>query len=657
VPDLSFPALDGFRLVSCEIPRGAEGTPVRFVHPDPGLRTTFAPQSAIPGGWYQLELKFAPEGLVDVVVQFSFADDVLWLRMPAIARNHLVAQFRLEKALQEVTLIVTGSGRLGEPTICRFEHIGRFEQLAVAARRGAEIFRRDGFRVMWSGLNYVWRLTRPGPIAISHGSAAAPGETPYEAWVRVFDEAPQRDRTRHEERLAALKTRPLISILATDAPAVTGLDAQIYPAWELVTRDRLNAALADAKGEFILPLASMHLRPHSLLDLALTIERVPDAKLIYTDEDTIEAGKRGNWRFKPAWSPNLLKASNYLGQLTLLHTESVRAAGGWRSEAADERHDLLLRLTRQAHPRAIVHLARVLAHATKEPQAADIQVVTRKDPDPPVRVSLIIPTRDGADLLATCVRSIRSLTRYPNYEIIIVDNGSVQDATRRLLAELASDGAIRILPRAEAFNFSRLNNAAARVATGTILGLINNDVEITHPDWLDEMVALAIRPEIGCVGAKLLYPDGRLQHAGVVIGLGGVAGHAHRFARADDPGYLGCLRSVHEVSAVTAACLLIRREVFEGVGGLDEELTVAFNDVDFCLKVRAAGYLNLWTPFAELTHHESVSRGRDLTPAKAKRFAAEYAGMQRRWGAQLLSDPYYSPHLTYDREDYSLRLR
>jgi GT2 family glycosyltransferase len=288
---------------------------------------------------------------------------------------------------------------------------------------------------------------------------------------------------------------------------------------------------------------------------------------------------------------------------------------------------------------------------------SNVQRAASRVPDPAPRVTLIIPTRDGADVLATCIRSIRALTRYPDYEIVIVDNGSVQDGTRRLFAELSADPAIRILPRPEPFNFSRLNNAAASEATGSILALVNNDIEATHEDWLGEMVALAIRQDVGCVGARLLYPDGRLQHGGVVIGLGGVAGHAHRFARADDPGYLGRLRAVHEVGAVTAACLVVRREVFDAVGGLDEGLTVAFNDVDFCLKVRAAGYLNLWTPFARLIHHESLSRGRDVTPAKAKRFADEYASMQRRWGAQLLYDPYYSPHLTYDREDFSLRLR
>ena len=216
---------------------------------------------------------------------------------------------------------------------------------------------------------------------------------------------------------------------------------------------------------------------------------------------------------------------------------------------------------------------------------------------------------------------------------------------------------IRILLRPEPFNFSRLNNSAVQEATGDVLAFLNNDIEVTHEEWLEEMLTLALQPHAGCVGAKLLYPDGRIQHAGIVLGLGGVAGHGHRFARADDPGYLGRLQCVQNVSAVTAACLLVRKRVFNQVGGFDESLTVAFNDVDFCLKVRAAGYLNLWTPFAELIHHESVSRGRDLTPSKARRFADEYAMMQRNWGLELLSDPYYSPHLTYDREDFSLRLR
>jgi len=682
--------------------RGGEGTPVRVLHPDPGWRIVFAPDRPMPSDWYQFELQFPPEGLVDVVVQFSFADDrVLWLRLPLFARNHFLAHFRLEGALERLTLIVTGSGRLTDPAVCRFECVGLRGQLAAAARRGIDIFQRDGLGVLASGLNYLWRLTRPGSIAISRGSAAKGGEQPYDTWIRVFDEAPERDRPRHEERLASLSRRPLISILA-EVPSAEPLvldrlarnvTSQVYPSWELAvatparlqgevgsalaargvdggrlrmvnaaanSADSFNALLAVSDGEYVLPLAQgALLRSHALLELARTAERIPSAALIYADEDRIDpAGQRSDWRFKPAWSPDLLEAQNYLGHLTLMRRETVRALGGWRPEAGAPSHDLVLRLTKSVEPRAIVHLAKMLVHGAAEADTlSQVQAATKREATMSPRVTLIIPTRDNADVLETCIRSIRSRTRYRNCEILIVDNGSVEEKTRRLFAELSSDPSIRILAMPGPFNFSKLNNAAAREATGEILGLVNNDIEVTRDDWLDEMVALAMRAEVGCVGAKLLYPDGRIQHAGVVIGLGGVAGHGHRFARADEPGYLNRLCTVQNVSAVTAACLLIRREVFDQVGGLDEGLTVAFNDVDFCLRVRAAGYLNLWTPFAELIHHESVSRGRDLTPAKAKRFADEYATMQRRWGADLLSDPYYSPHLTYDREDFSLRLR
>ena len=692
----------GFRLVSVDEVRGGEGTPVRVVHPDPGLKLVFAPDRPLPADWYQFEIEFPPEGLVDVVVQFSFADDkVLWLRLPLLARNHFLAHLRLEGALERLTLIVTGSGRLTGPALSRFERVGLHGQLAAAARRGVDIFRRDGFGVFASGLNYLWRLTRPGSIAISRGTAGEAGETPYETWIRVFDEAPERDRIRHEERLVSLPRRPLISILA-EVPSTESLvldklarslTEQIYPCWEFVvaapahlegqigsalaargvessklrlvnaainSAESLNALLAVSEGEYVLPLAQgSFLRSHALLELALTAAQILWAELVYTDEDRIDtAGRRGHWRFKPAWSPDLLQAWNYLGQLTLMRRETVRALGGWRSEAAAPQHDLVLRLTKDVEPSDVVHLAKVLVHegAQADTLPAIQGFANRERPNPP-RVSLIIPTRDNVNVLRTCIRSIRAHTRYPNYEIVIIDNGSVQETTKQLFAELSADPSIRILPMPGPFNFSKLNNTAAREATGEILGLVNNDIEVRCEDWLDEMVVLAARPQTGCVGAKLLYSDGRIQHAGVVIGLGGVAGHGHRFARGDDPGYLNRLRTVQNVSAVTAACLLIRKQVFDEVGGLDEDLTVAFNDVDFSLKVRAAGYLNVWTPFAELIHHESVSRGRDLTPAKAKRFADEYATMQRRWGAELLSDPYYSPHLTYDREDFSLRLR
>jgi len=426
--------------------------------------------------------------------------------------------------------------------------------------------------------------------------------------------------------------------------------------------ESLNALLAVAQGDYISPLAEgALLRPHALLEFALTLAQHPAAELIYamkmswvrTRGVATGASSRHGRRVR-------CKRSTTLASRSLCGARArARSAAGAPGRAGAYQHDFALRVTAAAEPRANVHLAKLLLHGAAASAPADHELPRPQPhlPTPRPRVSLIIPTRDRADLLRTCVHSIRSLTEYENYEILVVDNGSVEAATRELFAELSADPSIRILPRPGPFNFSGLNNAAVREAAGSIIGLINNDVEVTHCEWLGEMVALVARPETGCVGAKLLYPDGRIQHAGVVLGLRGIAGHAYRFAPADARGYLDRLRMPHNVSAVTAACLLVRREIYDQVGGLDESLTVAFNDVDFCLRVAAAGYLNLWTPLAELIHHESVSRGRDLTAAKAKRFGDEHAIMQRRWGAALLDDPYYSPHLTRDVEDFSLRLR
>ncbi|HEX5515658.1 MAG TPA: glycosyltransferase family 2 protein, partial [Gammaproteobacteria bacterium] len=276
-------------------------------------------------------------------------------------------------------------------------------------------------------------------------------------------------------------------------------------------------------------------------------------------------------------------------------------------------------------------------------------------PNPAPLVSLIVPTRDSYDILKTCIESILSRTTYPHYEILLVDNQSTCPQTLAYMAQLADDPRVQVLRYDQPFNYSAINNFAAREAQGTLIGLINNDVEVLNADWLGEMVRHAVRSEIGCVGAKLYYPDGTLQHCGVVLGIGGVAGHSHKYFPGDTPGYFSRLRIVHNVSAVTGAALVLRKEVFDAVGGLDEQgLAVAFNDVDLCLKVMAAGFRNLWTPFAELIHHESKSRGLDQTPEKQARFRAECEVMQQRWGELLRKDPCSNPNLTLLREDYSL---
>lgn len=702
VTQSAFPAPVGFRVVGAAFRCEDQQSPVRVAHPDPPLTLTLIPSEPVRSGWYELTLRFAPEGIVDCLAQFAHRNGrVIWMRLPMLARNEFLAHLRLEGSLEHLTLTLSGSGRLTEPSVCRFERVGWSKQVRAIVGRARDIYRREGLGVFLSALSYLSRVVRRDSIALPRGTAKAEeSEHPYDTWIRVFDERPELDRARHEQRLTLLVKRSLVSILA-ELPSLDprtvdrlarSVREQIYPFWELVvaapadlhqrirdeldsrginvaklqtiearpgTAENLNRALAISTGEYVLPLSQGALmRPHTLLELMLTAQGQPSAKIIYCDEDRIgDDGNRNGWAFKPAWSPHLLQASNYLGTHVLMRRETVRALDGWSVSHLDPHHDLALRLAARVKPETIVHLAKLLFHRPAGSDAVERTISRPAIAKVSSRVSLIIPTRDNAAMLEACVDSIRKRTRYQDYEILIVDNGSVEKNTIALLDRLKADPAIRILPQPVPFNFSALNNAAVRASTGAVLGFVNDDIEVLGGDWLERMLALAEREQVGCVGAKLLYPDRRIQHGGIVLGLYGLAGHAHRFADQDDPGYLGRLKSTQNVSAVTAACLLVRKSVFDEVGGFDEGLAVAFNDVDFCLRVRASGYLNVWTPFAELVHHESVSRGRDLSPAKSRRFASEFATMQQRWGRELLNDPYYSPHLTYDREDFSLRSR
>lgn len=456
-----------------------------------------------------------------------------------------------------------------------------------------------------------------------------------------------------------------------------------------------NSALALANGEFVVLLDhDDELAPHALFAVVQALQAWPSAQLVYSDEDKLDPkGRRCAPYFKPDFSPDLLYSQNYISHLGVYRRELVQAVGGFRAGyEGSQDYDLVLRcVARIANVRDIVHVPQVLYHwrmaegstASGQEQKVYTTEAARRAlqdhfdstgrpvsvsviapglyrqhwaiPEPAPLVSLIVPTRDCHDVLKTCIDSILQKTSYEHYEILIVDNQSTCPRTLAYMAGLAAEGKARVLRYDLPFNYSAINNFAARHARGSILGLINNDIEVIGPDWLSEMVSHAAREDIGCVGAKLYYPDDTIQHGGVVCGIGGVAGHSHKYRPRDDDGYFSRMRIVHNTSAVTAAVLLLRREVFEQVGGLDETgLRVAFNDVDLCLKVMQAGYRNLWTPFAELYHHESISRGTDETPEKRERFMRECAVMQARWPKVLARDPYYNPNLTLQREDYSL---
>lgn len=436
------------------------------------------------------------------------------------------------------------------------------------------------------------------------------------------------------------------------------------------------------------------LRPHALLEVAKEIEAHPDAGLIYSDEDKLSAeGRRYDGFFKPDFSMEMFRSHNYLNHLTVHRTSLVRAVGGWRAGyEGSQDYDLNLRIVERLEPARIRHIPKILYHwravegstaasgshknyaydaglralqdhvartglAASAEQAGPLPFYRLRHAlgEPKPKVSLIIPTRDRVDLLKNCVDSILRKTTYQNYEIIVMDNDSAEPDTLAYLAQLARNPRIRVVRWPGKFNYSSINNVGAAMAQGEILGLVNNDIEVISPGWLDEMVSWAVQPEIGCVGAKLYYGDGTIQHGGVVVGLGGVACHSHKAFPGNSPGYFGLLHSLRNVSAVTGACLLLRKSLYEEIGGLDEaNLAVAFNDVDLCLRVRDAGYRNVWTPYAELYHLESVSRGQDDNPEKAARFRREIDYMKDRWAQALRLDPFYSPNLTEESEDYGL---
>lgn len=456
-----------------------------------------------------------------------------------------------------------------------------------------------------------------------------------------------------------------------------------------------NSAIELATGAFIVLVDHDDLiDPDALLLVAKEINDHPDAIIIYTDEDKISvAGKRYGPYFKSDWNRLLAYAVNYVSHLGIYQTELLRKVGGFRlGYEGSQDHDLLLRCSEHAANHQIRHIPKVLyswraspgsaaESGAAKPYAWDagrrvvedhlnratgqvIQVELGKFPFTyrpkwPVQgeplVSIIIPTRDMLDIMRVTVESVLQKTTYTNFEIIIIDNGSVERKTLDWLAKVqAEDARIRVLRDDRPFNYSALNNAAVAVSRGEYILLLNNDIEVISPDWLTEMLALAQREHAGCIGAKLVYPDGRLQHAGVIMGIGGVAGHAGRFFPRDHVFDGARLLFPENLSAVTGACLLVSRKIYDEVGGLNAaDLAIAFNDVDLCLKVAAAGYENAWTPFAELIHHESLSRGHEDTPAKKARFQKEVEYMFARWKTQTYDDPAYNPNLTREREDFS----
>jgi GT2 family glycosyltransferase len=452
-----------------------------------------------------------------------------------------------------------------------------------------------------------------------------------------------------------------------------------------------NTAVETAKGEYLVFLDQDDtLSNDALLWLMTHLNLNPDAKFIYSDEDKLDKdGERCDPHFKPDWNYHYFLACNYTCHASMFETNLIKQLGGCREgvEGAQD-YDLTLRAIEQIEPQQIIHIPRILYHWRKHPDStsenamAKPQAISRGEIavrahlersninaivqtigirykveyslESHPSVMIVIPTRDGLELLESCISSIRSKTDYSNYSILIIDNGSKDQATLDYLNTQKKLGC-QVIKDPRPFNFASLMNEHTSSIDTDLVCFMNNDVEVIDATWLTDMTRLIVQPDVAIVGAKLLYDDDTVQHSGVVLGIGGVAGHSHKYLHGEYPGYADRNICVQELSAVTAACMLVDRKVFSQVGGMDaSQLKIAFNDVDFCLKVRKMGYKVLWTPFARLYHHESKSRGQEDTEAKVIRFHGEVEVMKARWGEMLDHDPAYNPNLSLEHEDFSL---
>lgn len=451
-----------------------------------------------------------------------------------------------------------------------------------------------------------------------------------------------------------------------------------------------NQALAMASGDFAALLdCGDELDAGALYEVAHLLNRKPGTDFVYSDEDRIsEEGALYEPCFKPDWSPDLLRSCNYIGRFTVIKRCLLDEAGGFRPDyggAMD--YDMVLRTSERALQ--IGHVPKILYHRRSletSPATAwtdDIESAKKalrdhlertglkgdvsdgcfpgsfrvgyKSQGTPM-VSIIIPTRDQGGVLGACINSITRKSTYDNYEILVVDNGSSLEDTFRCFREIEKCSRVRVIRYDRPFNYSALNNYAVARSRGEQLLFLNDDTEVISAGWIEALLEFSQRKDVGAVGALLYFPDGSIQHAGVILGMGGVAGHAFRHMPGKEAGYSGRAKLVQNLSAVTAACLMMKRSVFGEAGGFDEGFSHAYNDIDLCMRIRERGYLIVYTPYAELYHHESLSRGQEDSPARLVRFCKEVRLFCERWrGLLAKGDPYYNDSLTLLRNDFSIK--
>ncbi len=584
--------------------------------------------------------------------------------------------------------VAISPGRGGGPSTFRIDAVTPLSRVGLLGRG----LRHDWRWVYWTVRSRLLDSRQEAWQALKFASPPTPLEE-YGAWrarlARPLDLGGI-DRTHADWNLMPC-FRFLLRATNRDGVAATiaSLKAQAYPKWSLnviaadVTAPHFaewsEAAAGDERVVFAAPrpdwtqiacrssaddrvgvLDAGDLLPdYALAVMAEHLAAAPDLAVIYSDEDTV--GPEGAHRdpiFKPDWSPCLQASAPYVGRFALARAGNL--APGADGLAALFRDDQMVidRILAGAARGAVGHVRRVLYHrcagrtgAAMPARPRQSSVVGEETAWPPV--GIVIPTRDRADLLAECIRGLKERTDYPAYEIVVVDNGSTAPDALALLRDFDRDANVKVVRRPGPFNFSALSNDGAKVTAAPVLAFVNNDIVVVDAGWLKPLVRFAVMPQIGVVGAKLLFPDGGLQHAGVVLGFGGIAGHLYRRMPADHRGYCNRLTVAHEVGAVTAACIAVERYKFEAVGGFDaENLPVDLNDMDLCLRISERGWTSLWTPESVLIHLQSATRGIDPDPFVLYRQERTY--FVRRWAEKIRDDPYFHPALSLFAHEVAL---
>lgn len=456
-----------------------------------------------------------------------------------------------------------------------------------------------------------------------------------------------------------------------------------------------NEAIKMATGEFIALMDHDDIiEPNALFEIVESLNKFPETDFIYSDEDKFEGNIKNRFSpfFKPDFSPDFLRSNNYICHLSVIRSKLINEVGGFKKEFdGAQDYDLFFRITEKT--KNILHIPKILYHwrihntstaknidkkmyaveagrkaiqehcdriglkaeVENEKTLGTYRVKYKIQSEP--LVSIIIPNKDSLSYLKTAIQSIEKST-YKNYEILIVENNSEKKNTYKYYEAIQKNSKVKVLKYKEkGFNFSKINNFAVEFAKGEYIVLLNNDIKVITPNWIEEMLSLCQREDVGIVGAKLLYQDNTVQHAGVVIGMGGIAGHVNRTISDKSPGYYSRVKVINNYYAVTAACLMTKRELYKKVQGLDEKFKVAFNDVDYCMKIRQLNKLVIYTPYAKLYHYESKSRGYEDTPEKKKRFDEEIELFKNKWNENLeKGDPYFNMNLDLYSEQCEIKI-